>query len=220
MANSIRVGNTTIELGSIKEFRIVEREYIYRPIYKEIYEEGFFSNITRYEYVGMEPYAARFYESEKNYFIGSENVKNPKDIQKKSLFKKNVVDESKIGCINKLGRVFYTRLYEVPVLIIKHNDNKVESSKFRMEHISYQTPLIGKLEIVPALYIKANHEYIFYGKGIHLDDVEKSYEDIQNQLALFNPLLYSMKTIFDGTKKIVEEKVVPAGKEAIKKVLK
>ncbi len=215
MENIIKIGNTYIKLSSIKEYHIVNREFIYRPMYKEISEPGFFSAVTKYEFIGMEPYAAIFYESEKNYYIGNEKVKNPKDIKKKNMFKK-IIAEDEISCINVTGRIFYTNLNEIPVLIIKDHSEE-ESHNFRKNHNFLKTPLKGKLESIPALYIKANHEYIFYGNGIHLEDVEKSYEDLHKQLITFNPLLFSVKSVFNVAKKIVDEKVVPAGKDTIKK---
>lgn len=59
MEQYFEIYGTLIKLSSIKDFRIVQREYIYRPTYVSA-EKNLLNALSKkkYSFFGMQPYAA------------------------------------------------------------------------------------------------------------------------------------------------------------------
>ena len=53
------ISGTRIPISSIKDFRVIDVEFIYRPVYQET-KKSVINKITgkKFEYVSMQPYAA------------------------------------------------------------------------------------------------------------------------------------------------------------------
>ncbi len=157
MEGFIEICGTPIEIKKIKEFRIVKREYIYRPVYEEIQKKNILGTTTKYLFQSMEPYAAILGQSNGGFLW-----------QKK-----------KYECINAAGRELYIELEDVPVLI--HQADGHSSEVFR-EDPNYE--LLGKektpnIEYVEALFIKGKEDYTFYGNNIHLFSVLEAYNKVK-----------------------------------------
>lgn len=84
------------------------------------------------------------------------------------------------------GRSFTTYLDDVPVML-KWNDG-------RIAEVSKEDPLYSTLgecttsgiQYIPALIIKANDNYCFYGNNVQVDDVSFEYERLKLELENFN----------------------------------
>jgi len=65
MEKIFKICNTEIPLDAVKKYRIIQREYIYRPAYKEITTTRMkvFTS-TKYDFIDMMPYAAIIGEKE------------------------------------------------------------------------------------------------------------------------------------------------------------
>ncbi len=65
--------DTNIRLDTVKNYRIIQREYIYRPAYREITTTRMkvFSSV-KYEFIDMVPYAAVI--DEKEYKVATANL--------------------------------------------------------------------------------------------------------------------------------------------------
>lgn len=74
MGNEFEIYGAHIPLSSIKDYRVLEREYIYRPSFCEKTSSliKFFSN-TKYDFVQMVPYAAILSENEYRAVMNSNN---------------------------------------------------------------------------------------------------------------------------------------------------
>ena len=158
MEGYVEICGTPIEVKSIKEFRIVKREYIFRPVYEEIQKKSILGTSSKYLFQSMEPYAAILGQSNGGFLW-----------QKK-----------KYECVNAAGRELYIELEDVPVLV--HQADGHSSEVFR-EDPNYA--LLGKektpnIEYVDALQIKAKEEYTFYGNNIHLFSVLDAYNKVKD----------------------------------------
>ena len=166
MEGYVEICGTPIEVKAIKEFRVVKREYIYRPVYDEIQKKNILGTTTKYLFRSMEPYAAILGQSNGGFLW-----------QKK-----------KYECVNAAGRELYIELEDVPVLV--HQADGHSSEVFR-EDPNYA--LLGKektpnIEYVDTLLIKAKEEYAFYGNDIHLFSVIEAYNKVKEAVEEFrNP---------------------------------
>ena len=185
-----------IKLSEIKDFRIVQREYIYRPSYKEK-ENAFlraFSN-KKYDFYMMIPYAAILDEREWKSAMSSYKAKGFKDSLGKDLIegavgmigdKLNIktFKSKKFKCMNTAGRIFMTYLEDIPALVYR-NDGKI-SDVYKNDEIypDLGEPIAPAINEVHALKIKADEEYIFYGNGIQVEDIKYEYERLKHELSL------------------------------------
>lgn len=73
MSGFFEICGNNIRLDSIKNYRIIQREYIYRPAYREITTTRMkvFSSV-KYEFIDMVPYAAVI--DEKEYKVATANL--------------------------------------------------------------------------------------------------------------------------------------------------
>lgn len=194
MNEYFEIFGTLIKHSEIKDFRIIQREYIYRPTYKEA--KGLLK-IKKYTFAGMQPYAAIIDEKGRKGSVSSFKAGTLKDAAKKDLFedvrttigdKFNIkaIRSKKYVCENQTGRVFTTYLEDVPALVGRE-DGKFSDVKKNDELY----PLLGEtiapaINIVPALWIKANQEYIFYGNGIQIDNIEEAFNRLKIEMESYN----------------------------------
>lgn len=212
MNNEFDICGTHIAFSEIKDYRLVQREYIYRPYYKEKQNSLIkLLSSKKYEFVQMVPYAAIINENEynlalkksKSNSLPTDMIKDVAigvisntvdkfgilDIVKESVIKdiavgaiSNVTDKfnipfksQKYHCINTAGRVFTIDLKDIPAVVMQ-NDGRV--SDVKKGHELYQ--LIGQsitptILTVPALSISTTEDYLFFGNGIQIDNVEMAY---------------------------------------------
>lgn len=181
---------THIPFSEIKDYQIVQREYIYRPAYKEKSASFPFMK-HKYEFAQMLPYAA---------ILNDEDYKSAVKEAKTSSLKESVIKDLAVGivsnitdkikfkkyrCTNVSGRIFNVFLEDVPAVIIR-DDGKI-SDVYKDDNLY---PLLGEpiapsIMIINALLITAKKKYIFYGNGIHLDNVEEAYNSLRCNMEIF-----------------------------------
>ena len=197
MNSYFEIYGTRIKYEDIKSFRIEQKEYIYRPTYKEK-DTGLLKAFSKmkYEFYTMQPYAAILDENEwksalKGYrplgfaeavgkdLVGGVVVAVGDKLRLKAIRSKQYV------CRNQAGRIFKTYLEDIPALLIR-SDGKF--SDVRKDDELY--PLLGEpiapaINIIHALTIKADEDYIFYGNGVQIEDIGKEYERIKIEMDLY-----------------------------------
>ena len=100
---------TPIPVGEIKDFRIVQREYIYRPVYEEytMVEKSFMKQKTvkKYRYVCMAPYASIVDESDRRWLFSGKGDTLKENIGAEILndIRETIGDKLKIKAIKGKG---------------------------------------------------------------------------------------------------------------------
>lgn len=201
--NEFDICGTHILFSDIKDYQIVQREYIYRPAYKERQSSiRKLLSSAKYEFTEMIPYAAINVDSKENkHQLATKRVKEDGTV-KGAVIKdvavgvvSTIADKlnikelknTKYNCISISGRMFTTFLEDIPAVIIR-SDGKI-SDVHKNDPIY---PQLGEtiapcILIVKALMIVTkNSEYVFYGNGIQIDDVENAYNDLHESMGVFH----------------------------------
>lgn len=195
MTEYFEICGTPIKYSDIKSFRIVQREYIYRPTYMEA-EKSFLNRKPKFNFYGMQPYAAIVGENEKHSSLNQYKAKDFKESLGKDLiegvittigdkFHMKAINSKKYVCINQAGRKFTTYMEDVPALLMRL-DGKASDIHKNDELF----PLLGEaiapaINIVHALQIIAKEEYLFYGNDIQMHDIGAEYERLKVELETF-----------------------------------
>lgn len=190
-----------IKYASIKEFRIVQREYIYRPVYVEsiITEQKFMkkSTYSKYVFEKMMPYAAILDESDRrgvfsgikaNSFGESVGKELLGDIRETVGDKLNIkaIKAKKYKCTNQSGRIFSVYLDEVPALVMSADGKFTDVMKDDPLYQLIGDSTMPAINIIHALVIHADQNYTFYGNGIQIDDIQQEYHRLQRELDQYN----------------------------------
>lgn len=198
METYFEINGVQIPFDSIKEYRKVVREYIYRPIFIES-SNGVFRG-KRYVLKEMDPYAAILDESERKTALFSHKSDSFVESLGKDIatyaggimdsitdkFNIKALKYNKYLCINQAGRVFATYLEDIPAVMIR-GDGK-ESLVYKNDGL-YSTlgdAIAPTIKNIPALVINTVKEvHTFYGNGIQID-VDKEYERLKSEIKQFN----------------------------------
>ena len=198
MLDYFDIYGTHIPISSIKDFRIINVEFIFRPVFREI-KKNMMSALTgkKFEFVAMQPYAAIIGQQGHKSELGEYKAKDFKEALGKDLsgaviytladkLKLKAFKHEKYQCLNLAGRAFSTYLDDVPTMLTWSDGRIAEVFK---EDSLYKT--LGEnttpgIQYVPALLIKANEIFCFYGNGIQLDNVEFEYERLKQSLGDFH----------------------------------
>lgn len=193
MAEYFDIYGTPISFSTIKDFRIIQQEYIYRPIYTVTIEKGilgFSKGGKKYTFHHMEPYAAivsergfssatekyktkTFFESVGKDLVGAVGIATDR-VRSKTIRKKYTLR-------NSAGRVFSCYLDEIPILVMDEATGKAtDLYRHDPEYLQLVDNPVPAINIIHALKIVSDkEEYIFYGNGIQLEDVGKEYERLK-----------------------------------------
>lgn len=185
---------TRIPIASIKDFQIVQREYIYRPTYIES-GSGIFGK--RYRFYKMQPYAAIIGDTEKNSAMSQYDARTLKSSIVKDVFedirttvgdKFNIkaIRATKYQCINQTGRTFTTYLEDVPALIMSADGKASDVHRNDELYSKLGEPIAPAINIVNALLIKAKEKYIFYGNGIQIEDIASEFGRLKEAVDSYN----------------------------------
>lgn len=179
---------TPIPFSEIKDFRVLQREYIFRPKYEEVIQTEkslFRTSVTKrcFRYVGMEPYAAIIDESDRRWIFSGKSYKEHigaellNDVRETvgEKFKLKAIKGKRYHCMNQTGRKFQIYLDEVPVLIRMSDGRPVEVNKDTALFAELGEAVLPAINIVPVLLIQAKENYLFWGNGIQIADIESEY---------------------------------------------
>ncbi len=196
MVDYFEICGTPIKLSDIKSYRIVQREYIYRPTYVEN-EKTFLSRNRKYSFFKMQPYAAIVDENKKHSSLDQYKAKDFKESLGKDLvegvittigdkFHIKAINSKKYVCVNQAGRRFTTYLEDVPALLMRLDGKASDIHKNDQLFPLLGEPIAPAINIVSALQIIAKETYIFYGNDIQLNDIKSEYERLKFQLNEYN----------------------------------
>ena len=157
MEGFVEVCGHLIEVKSIKDFRITQTEYIYRPVFEEIAEKKLFATTSRYLFQNLEPYAA---------ITGTTNGGF-------------LWQTKKYECVNQAGREMCIELDDVPVLIHQKDGHSSEVLKDNPSFALLGKERAIKIEMVETLEIDAKEKYVFYGNNIHLFSVLDAFNRVK-----------------------------------------
>lgn len=195
MNEYFEIYGTLIKFAEIKSFRVIQREYIYRPTYREE-PKGIFK-MRKYTFAGMQPYAAIIDEKGRKSSLSAQKAGNIKEAAVKDLYedirttigdKFNIkaIRSKKYTCVNQTGRVFTTYLEDVPALVGREDGKFSDVKKNDELYHLLGEPIAPAVNIIPALWIKANEEYTFYGNGIQLTDVGDEFNRLKLEVDAYN----------------------------------
>ena len=191
MEQYIDICGTRIPYKEIKDFRVVYREYIYRPSYREQKSTVRKMLGSKYVFAEMMPFASVLVADDKDYKLATKesyakSVKDSivKDVASIALSRiSSRAGRKKYHCKNIAGRCFTVYLDDIPALLIR-NDGKL-SDVYKNDSLY---PLLGEpiapaVMTVQALQIKTkNEDYLFYGNGIQLLDVQAAFSELGTRM--------------------------------------
>lgn len=195
MSGFFDICGTHIPISSIKDFRTIDVEFIFRPVYREIKKSMFSSK--RFEFVSMQPYAAIIGQQGHKSALGEYKARDFKEALGKDItgaviytiadkLKLKAFKHQKYQCLNLAGLAFTTYLDDIPVMITWDDGRIAEVYK---EDSLY--PALGEcatpgIQYVSALLIRANETFCFYGNGIQVSDALFEYERLKQRLDEYN----------------------------------
>ena len=197
MDGYFELDGTMISLSSIKSFRVVQKEYVYRPAYKE--KEGFlskaFSN-KKYEFTAMQPYAAIVDEESKKLSLSGFKPGNFKESVGRDLalgvietigdkFNMKAIRSKKYHMVTSAGREFWGYLEDIPALVLRNDGRFIDVRSNDEIYPQLGEPITPAVNVVHALMIEADEKYIFYGSGIQSQDISADYERLKAEIAAF-----------------------------------
>ena len=213
MSGFFEICDTNIRLDTVKNYRIIQREYIYRPIYREVTTVNMkIYTDTKFVFVNMIPYAAIIDENEYKAALSSMNNNSIVDgNQNPAEFVANIVmapitfvgdvvgnvfntiggwfnwdNRPKYHCLNLSGRVFETYLDDIPIVVVKSDGQY--SDVYKNDDMYYRIiePAKPTIQQVDVLLIEADRRYLFFGNGIQTENVKADYNRLKNMLNTFN----------------------------------
>ena len=196
MTDYFDICGTPIKYSEIKSFRLIQREYIYRPTYMES-EKQLLSLNRRYNFFGMQPYAAIYDENEKRSALKEYKTKGFKESFGKDFIEGIIttigdkwhikaISSKKYICINQAGRKFATYLEDIPALLMRQDGKASDIHKNDELYPLLGEPIAPAINIVQALQITAKETYVFFGNDIHIHDVVAEYERLKSELNSYN----------------------------------
>lgn len=225
MNDEFEIYGTHIPFSAIKNYRMVKREYIYRPAYKAKTTslKSLFSN-CKYEFYQMIPYAAIISDDE--YTLATKNAKTNtvgesiiKDIaigvisSVSSKLNTKELKYKKYKCENIAGRQFTTFLEDVPAVIIRDDGRVTDVYKNDELYKLLEDSTAPSVMMVPALEIIADTKYVFYGDGIQLTDVSSEYNRLRSSIETYKIEQHDNRLINKLPKKILPKLFDKSSKE-------
>lgn len=198
MADFFDISGTHIPLDSIKDFRTIEVEFVFRPVYHEV-KKSMLSAFSgkKFEFVSMQPYAAIIGQQGHKSALGEYKAKDFKEALGKDLsgaviytiadkLKLKAFKHQKYQCLNLAGRAFTTYLDDVPVMLTWNDGRIAEVYKEDPLYASLGESTTPGIQYVSALLIKANENYCFYGNGVQIADASYEYERLKMTMDEYN----------------------------------
>ena len=197
MMNHFEIYGTRIPFSSIKDFRIINVEFIYRPVYGEAKKSiaNTFSG-KKFEFIAMEPYAAIIGQQGQKSELGEYKAKTFKEALGKDLsgaviytiadkLKIKAIKQQKYQCLNLAGRAFSAYLDDIPVKLEWSDGRVAEVFKEDSLYAALPGSTTPGIQYIPALVIKADETFCFYGNEIQVFDALFEYERLKSELELY-----------------------------------
>ena len=198
------ISGTRIQLSAIKDFRVIDVEFIYRPVYQEV-KKSMLNKLAgkKFEYVSMQPYAAIIGQEGHKSSLGEYKAKDFKEALGKDItgaviytiadkLKLKAFKQQKYQCLNLAGRAFTTYLDDVPVMLIWTDGRIAEVYKEDPLYETLGDVTTPGIKYVSTLIVIANETYCFYGDSVQIADATFEYERLTQQ---FDNYQSSKKTL-------------------------
>ena len=209
MEKCYEICHIQIPFEKIVDYRMIDREYIYRPAYFVTNE---FLRGKVYHFSHMVPYAAIYDEAEykspvkafKAITAGQAIAQEAADGIFGTLGDKLNIKAwkySKYTCRNQAGRVFTTYIQDVPACVVTPDGKRSEIYPNDELYKELGEPIAPSIEFIPALLILTKDElFTFYGNHIQID-AEQEYNRLKQCMYYYE-----------------QEKEASAGKKLIDKI--
>lgn len=197
MAEYFDICGAHILMSSIKDFRVINVEFVYRPVFQECRKNmlSAFSG-RKYEFSHMEPYAAIIGQQGHKSELGDYKAKDFKEAVAKDLsgaviytiadkLKLKAFKRQQYQCISLAGRPFTAYLDDIPAKMIWSDGRIAEVYKEDELYSNLHQITMPGVEYASALIIKANEIFCFYGNGIQLADANAEFERLKQEQALY-----------------------------------
>lgn len=193
MAEYFDICGTHIPISTIKDYRTIKVEFVFRPVFCESRKTMMtaFSG-KKYEFAHMEPYAAIIGQQGHKSELGEYKPKDFKEALGKDLsgaiiytiadvLKLKAFKRQKYQCVNLAGRAFTTYLDDVPAKMMWADGRIAEVYKEDKLYTELNEITTPGVEYISALVIKANEVFCFYGDGVQLANVGNEYERLKQE---------------------------------------
>lgn len=195
MAEYFDICGTHIPMASIKDFRTIKVEFVFRPVFRES-KKSMMAALSgkKYEFAYMEPYAAIIGQQGHKSELGEYKAKDFKEALGKDIsgaviytiadaLKLKAFKRQKYQCVNLAGRAFTTYLDDVPAKMMWADGRIAEVYKEDKLYTVLNEITTPGVEYISALIIKANEVFSFYGDGVQIADANGEYERLKQEQA-------------------------------------
>ena len=230
MAEYFDICGTHIPMASIKDFRTIKVEFVFRPVFRES-KKSMMTALSgkKYEFAYMAPYAAIIGQQGHKSELGEYKAKDFKEALGKDIsgaviytiadaLKLKAFKRQKYQCVNLAGRAFTTYLDDVPAKMMWADGRIAEVYKEDKLHTVLNEITTPGVEYISALIIKANEVFSFYGDGVQIADANGEYERLKQEQAEY-ALEKSRKKL--GAKEKIAQPTIPKfhlpGKASVQK---
>lgn len=197
MAEFFDICGTHIPISSIKDFRTIKVEFVFRPVFRESRKMMMVAiSGKKYEFSHMEPFAAIIGQEGHKSELGEYKAKDFKEALGKDIsgaviysiadkLKLKAFKRQKYQCVNLAGRAFTTYLEDVPAKMIWADGRVAEVYKEDKLYTILNEITTPGVEYITALIVKANEVFCFYGDGIQIADASSEYERLRQDQAVY-----------------------------------
>ena len=167
MAEYFDICGTHIPMASIKDFRTIKVEFVFRPVFRES-KKSMMAALSgkKYEFAYMEPYAAIIGQQGHKSELGEYKAKDFKEALGKDIsgaviytiadaLKLKAFKRQKYQCVNLAGRAFTTYLDDVPAKMMWADGRIAEVYKEDKLYTVLNEITTPGVEYISALIIKA-----------------------------------------------------------------
>ncbi len=193
MGEYFDICGTRVPFSAIKDFRIINIEFVFRPVFCES-KKSMLNALSgkKYEFSHMEPYAAIIGQQGHKSELGEYKAKDFKEALGKDLsgaaiytiadkLRLKAFKRQKYQCINLAGRAFTIYLEDVPAKMMWADGRMAEVYKEDKLYTVLNEITTPGVEYISALVIKAGEVFCFYGNGVQIADANCEYERLKQE---------------------------------------
>ena len=197
MTEYFDICGTRIAISAIKDFRTIQVEFIFRPVFRES-KKLLMSAISgkKYEFAYMEPYAAIIGQQGHKSELGEYKAKTFKEALGKDIsgaviytiadkLKLKAFKRQKYQRVNLAGRAFTAYLDDIPAKMLWADGRTAEVYKEDKLYAELNEITTPGVEYITALVIKTNDAFCFYGNGIQVADATYEFERLRREQEAF-----------------------------------
>ena len=197
MGDYFDICGTHIPISTIKDFRTIKVEFIFRPVFRESRKTVITSfSGKKYEFSHMEPYAAIIGQQGHKSELGEYRPKDFKEALGKDIsgaviytiadkLKLKAFKQQKYQCVNLAGRAFTTYLDDVPAKMMWADGRIADVYKEDKLYTILNEITTPGVEYITALIIKANETFCFYGNGVQIEDACFEFERLTQEHEMY-----------------------------------